>query len=107
MKWEKESNHQLSILDTTAGHYGRLRVWQSSARYWNSKDKVEFECLDCGTGSEGEWEMQIHNVLIGVGCPACEVLATVVSDFQSLYPQYRLVPPHAQIRPPVSYKHPL
>jgi len=96
----EERNKQLSTLDGTEGRYGRLRLRQSMPMYWTSKDKVEFECLDCGTGSEGEWEMQIHNVLYGRGCPMCQVLTTAQTELQSQFPQYRLVPMAPKLGPP-------
>lgn len=95
-----ERNRQLSLLDGKTGRYGRLRVRQSVGIDWGSKDKVEFECLDCGTGFEGGWTMQFHNVRYGSGCPTCMVLATVVSDFRSQFPQYLLIPFTPKYGPP-------
>ncbi|RUL78760.1 hypothetical protein [Dyella choica] len=59
---------------------------------FKAKERVEFECMDCRTGSDGQWRMQFHNVLMGVGCPICKVLDPIKVRFQKQFPNYRLVP---------------
>jgi len=85
-------NRELSQLDDTAGRHGRLRVRAGVLLHFKAKEKVEFECLDCGVGSEGKWLMQTRNVLIGVGCPMCKLLVPLMSALRTLFPRYRFVP---------------
>lgn len=95
-----ERNRELEVRDGIEGRHGRLRVWRRAAMYWNAKNKVEFECLDCGSGSQGGWEMLIHNVLYGKGCPICKSIASVASMFRLRFPQYRLVALLSRSGPP-------
>lgn len=95
-----ERNQELEALNGTEGRHGRLRVRLKTAMYWNAKDKVEFECLDCESGSEGGWKMQIHNVLWGKGCPRCKSISSVVSTFISRFPEHQLVPLASKSGPP-------
>lgn len=95
-----ERNRQLSMRDGAPGRHGRLRVWRDAAEHCNAKHPLQFECLDCGTGSQGGWTMLIHNVLLGSGCPVCRIAAPLQAAFQARFPQHRLVPLTPRSGPP-------
>lgn len=96
----EQRNRELATLDGSEGRHGLLRLCQGGAPHANARDRVEFECLACGTGAAGGWEMQVHNVLAGAGCPACAMLAGVTSAFRARFDQARLVPLVPRSGPP-------
>ena len=96
----EQRNRELAALDGREGRHGLLRLRQGGAPHANARDRVEFECLACGTGAAGGWEMQVHNVLAGAGCPACAMLAGVASAFRARFDQARLVPLVPRSGPP-------
>lgn len=57
--------------------FGELRIHGAFEDKTRQKDYVPFECTACGAGAEGGWHMQLQNVLIGIGCPCCESIASV------------------------------
>ncbi len=87
-----QRNEQLSKEDSRPGRFGKMRIRSGVPDETHAKAKIEFECIDCGSGSEGGWAMQYHNVLYGTGCPTCEALHIVTTDFMHKFPAYRLMP---------------
>lgn len=84
-------NAELGDRDGSPGRYGRLRLLSQGADTFHAKTKQQFQCLDCGAGSEGGWSMQFHNVSYGRGCPICASTDGLPQRIAAQWPQYRLV----------------
>ncbi len=84
-------NLELIECDTLTGRHGQLRLLKDDNTTFASKKKQEFYCLDCGSGSEGGWWMQLHNVRYGKGCPICASALDLVEAVVAKWPTYRLV----------------
>ena len=64
---------------------------------FKSKDLVEFECIICGAGSQGEWRMQFNNVIYGHGCQICRSIWPLIKNIHESFPELVVVP-HVQKR---------
>lgn len=97
-----EQNSLLSADDTSAGRFGRLRLLRDDNEAFLAKTKQEFQCLTCKAGKEGGWEMLIHNVLYGAGCPICRHSSALANEMAERFPSHRLLVIAPPFGPPVS-----
>jgi hypothetical protein len=61
----EKRNEQLMTKDGQQGNNGRVRVRATAGLWFNANERVEFECLRCGSGRDGGWKMRFYNVFTG------------------------------------------
>lgn len=86
-----EQNSQLSASEVAEGRFGQLRLLHDDSQSFPAKTLQAFHCLICKAGSEGGWEMLIHNVFYGTGCPICKNASALVDQVAQQFPAHRLV----------------
>lgn len=96
----EERNKQLEAKDGLQGVHGRIRIRASAGPQFNSKEPIEFECLNCDAGRNGKWAMLFHNVYYGTGCPVCESVWPLLERVHKRFPDLDVLPYVVQIGQP-------